>query len=52
MIDNWDALNSDRPYRKAWPFEKVIAYLEENSGTIFDPEIVEAFLRILKKEGI
>jgi HD-GYP domain-containing protein (c-di-GMP phosphodiesterase class II) len=52
VIDNWDALNSDRPYRKAWPREKVIAYLEDNAGSIFDPQVVEAFLKILEKKGI
>ena len=51
VIDNWDALNSDRPYRKAWPREKVIAYIKENAGSIFDPEVVEAFLGIVKQEG-
>lgn len=48
VIDNWDALNSNRPYRKAWPSEDVIAYLQGNAGSIFDPQIVEAFLEILK----
>jgi putative nucleotidyltransferase with HDIG domain len=52
VIDNWDALNSYRPYRKAWPREKVIAYLEDNAGSIFDPQVVEAFLKILEKKGI
>jgi hypothetical protein len=51
VIDNWDALNSDRPYRKAWPREKAIAYLKENAGFIFDPQVVEAFLGIVEQEG-
>lgn len=50
VIDNWDALNFDRPYRKAWPSEDVIAYLQGNAGTLFDPEIVEAFLEILDED--
>jgi len=50
VIDNWDALNSDRPYRKAWPSEDVIAYLQGNAGSIFDPQVVEAFLDILEQE--
>jgi len=50
VVDNWDALNSDRPYRQAWPREKVIAYLRENSGSIFDPKIVEAFLEIIERK--
>lgn len=41
-----------RPYRKVWPREKVISYLEENAGSIFEPAVVEAFLGILKQEGL
>lgn len=47
VIDVWDALSSDRPYRKAWPQEKVLAYIKEQAGTHFDPEIVEVFLETL-----
>ena len=47
IIDNWDALLSDRPYRDAWPREKVIRYLGEESGRIFDPKIVPVFLQIV-----
>jgi len=52
VIDHWDALNSDRPYRNAWPREEVVAYLRENAGSIFDPRVVEAFLGILEKESL
>ncbi len=45
IIDVWDALTSDRPYRAAWDKEKVRAYLLEQSGTHFDPSIVEAFFQ-------
>lgn len=44
VVDQWEALSSDRPYRKAWPRERIIAYIEENAGKIFDPRIVEVFL--------
>ena len=44
VADVWDALRSDRPYRTAWPKEKVIEHLRSGSGTHFDPEIVEVFL--------
>lgn len=47
VVDQWDALTSDRPYRKAWTREKVIAYLQENSGKIYDPKIVDVFLSII-----
>jgi len=50
VIDQWDALTSDRPYRKAWPKEKVVAYLQENAGRIFDPKIVDVFLSIIRDE--
>jgi diguanylate cyclase (GGDEF)-like protein len=42
--DAWHALVSDRPYRKALPFEDAIAEVERCSGTQFDPDVVEAML--------
>jgi len=45
VIDVWDALLSDRPYRKAWEREKVIEHIRENSGTHFDPVLADLFLR-------
>jgi putative nucleotidyltransferase with HDIG domain len=47
IVDCWDALNSDRPYRQAWPQEKTVNYLKENAGSSFDPHIVEKFLQIV-----
>ncbi len=47
VVDQWDALCSERPYRSAWPKEKVVSYLRDNSGKCFDPRVVEAFLRIV-----
>lgn len=44
IIDVWDALLSDRPYRKGWPKEKVFQYMEENKEIYFDPEITDIFL--------
>lgn len=49
IVDQWDALSSERPYHKAWPEERVISYLRDNSGKCFDPRVVEAFLRIVGK---
>jgi putative nucleotidyltransferase with HDIG domain len=46
VVDVWDALRSDRPYRTAWPEQKVREYLREQSGTHFDPSIVGAFLEM------
>jgi putative nucleotidyltransferase with HDIG domain len=47
VVDVWDALTSDRPYRKAWTHEQVVEYFQEQSGQHFQPEIVEAFLELL-----
>lgn len=44
VVDVWDALRSDRPYRKAWSVERVRAHLRELAGSHFDPEVVEVFL--------
>lgn len=47
VVDVWDALNSNRSYRNAWPQEKVIAYMQEQSGVHFDPEVVDTFFDLL-----
>jgi len=47
VIDVWDSLTFDRPYRKAWPQEKVIEYIREQSGKYFDPKVVKVFLQNL-----
>jgi putative two-component system response regulator len=44
VVDVWDALTSDRPYRPAWSQEKVLEYIREQSGKHFDPQVVAAFL--------
>lgn len=46
IVDVWDALNSDRPYRKAWPKEKVMEHIRSLSGTHFDPAAVELFFKL------
>ena len=50
VVDVWDALRSDRPYRTKWSKEKTRAYILEQSGKHFDPEVVEAFLTMLDRE--
>jgi PAS domain S-box-containing protein len=45
VVDVWDALRSDRPYRSGWSKEKVAAYIRERAGQDFDPAIAEIFLR-------
>ena len=46
VVDVWDALCSDRPYRPAWPKEKIIEHIRSLSGTHFDPKVVEVFFQI------
>ncbi|MEW6054674.1 MAG: HD domain-containing phosphohydrolase [Nitrospirota bacterium] len=47
VVDVWDALRSDRPYRKAWSNEKAQGYINENRGKHFDPVVVDAFLKMI-----
>ena len=49
VIDVWDALLTDRPYRDAWPQQVVIDYIRNESGTRFDPEIVEIFIAMIQE---
>lgn len=44
VVDVWDALTSDRPYRPAWSKDKAVEHIKENSGLHFDPKVVEIFL--------
>ncbi len=50
VIDVWDALRSDRPYREGWSSERTKGFIQEQSGKHFDPEVVEAFLKLLDDE--
>ena len=47
VVDVYDALSSDRPYRAAWPQEKVREHIASLSGTHFDPLVVEEFLKLV-----
>lgn len=44
VADVFDALASDRPYKRAWTHERAIGYLRDNAGTQFDPACVQAFV--------
>jgi PAS domain S-box-containing protein/putative nucleotidyltransferase with HDIG domain len=48
IIDVFDALTSDRPYRPAWSRDKAINYIREQSGSQFDAKVVEAFMKLIK----
>ena len=47
VVDVWDALSSDRPYRPAWSEEKVREHIRASAGTHFDPQVVDSFMQIL-----
>jgi HD-GYP domain-containing protein (c-di-GMP phosphodiesterase class II) len=51
VADHYDALISDRPYRKGLPQEAVIGFIKEDSGTKFDPKVVDAFLEVMAQEA-
>ncbi len=52
IIDVYDALRSDRPYRKAWSRKTTIQHIRDQSGKHFDPEVVEKFVEMLKDHPI
>jgi HD-GYP domain-containing protein (c-di-GMP phosphodiesterase class II) len=47
VVDVWQALISDRYYRKAWPHEKALAHIQASAGTHFDPRVVEVFIHTI-----
>lgn len=48
VCDVYDALRTHRPYREAWPSEKVLGYIDEKAGSEFDPDIARAFIRMMR----
>lgn len=52
VVDVWDALTSDRPYRQAWSQEKALEYIRQQAGAHFDPQIVKVFLRMISETKI
>ena len=49
VVDAYDAMTSDRPYRQAMPIEDALAEIRRNAGIQFDPEIVESFIRVIER---
>lgn len=47
VVDVFDALTSIRPYKKAWPIEEAVEDMRKNSGTHFDPKLVDHFMKIM-----
>ena len=52
VADSFDAMNSDRCYRKRLPMEEIKRELRENAGLQFDPEIVKYMLRIIEEKDL
>jgi PAS domain S-box-containing protein len=52
IVDVWDSLQSERPFRKAWPEEQVLDYIRQQAGVQFDPQIVESFLHMLAEQVV
>jgi HD-GYP domain-containing protein (c-di-GMP phosphodiesterase class II) len=46
VVDVWDALRSDRPYRPAWPDQKAYGFIRSKVGAHFDPHVVKVFLNL------
>jgi len=49
VVDVWDALRSDRPYRDGWSAEKTRDHIRAESGKHFDPQVVEEFLKMINE---
>jgi HD-GYP domain-containing protein (c-di-GMP phosphodiesterase class II) len=49
IVDVWDALRSDRPYRPGWAEGRLLEHIGEQKGKHFDPRVVEVFFRLLKE---
>ncbi len=51
VADTFDAVTSDRPYRKGWAIDRAVDLITKEAGHQFDPEVVEAFLKIMRPEN-
>ena len=51
IVDVWDALRSDRPYRRAWPKEKTLDHIVHLSGSHFEPKVVDVFMNLKEIKG-
>ena len=50
VVDVWEALTSDRPYRKAWSKKKALKSLHEQAGVSSDPGVVEQFMCVMNEK--
>jgi len=51
IVDVFNALTSDRPYRKALPVKEAVDYISANKGVLFDPNCVDEFIDFLRAGG-
>ena len=51
VVDVYDALTSDRPYRKGWTKQQTLDHIREQAGEHFDPRIVETFLQMMQTDN-
>ncbi len=52
VVDVWDALNSDRPYRNRWKQKDILDYLQQEKGKHFEPQIVDLFTSLIRENRI
>jgi PAS domain S-box-containing protein/putative nucleotidyltransferase with HDIG domain len=52
VVDVWDALRSERPYRHAWSEEKTRQYMSEQAGKHFDPRVLSVFMKLLDEKKL
>jgi len=52
VVDVYDAMTSERPNRSAWEKQKVLEYIQSQSGTHFDPRVVRAFINMIREERL
>ncbi len=52
IVDAWDALVSDRPYRKAWTKKEALKHIIDQAGSHFDAEVVKGFVELMREDGL
>jgi HD-GYP domain-containing protein (c-di-GMP phosphodiesterase class II) len=52
VVDVWDALTNDRPYRAAWSLEKALSHIRAGAGQHFDPHVVEMFMEVMETSAL